>query len=120
MATSGFEAQVRERAGGTAVVDMVGEVNAQAEAALDTAYASAAELNATSILLNFEQVEYMNSTGIALVVGLLARAKKDRRQIMAYGLSDHYRKIFEITRVSDFMHLYDSEESAVGDSAHAG
>ena len=120
MATSGFEAQVRERDGGTAVVDMVGEVNAQADAALDAAYASAAQLDATSIVLNFEQVEYMNSTGSALVVGLLARAKKDRRHIMAYGLSDHYRKIFEITRVSDFMHLYDSEESAVGDAAHAG
>jgi anti-anti-sigma factor len=120
MASSGFEAQVRERAEGTAVMDMVGEVNAQAEAALDAAYASAAELNATSIILNFQQVEYMNSTGIALVVGLLARAKKDRRDIMACGLTDHYRKIFEITRVSDFMHLYDNEDSAVSDSAHAG
>jgi anti-sigma B factor antagonist len=120
MASNGFEARVRQREGETAVVDMVGEVNAQAEAALDAAYASAAEFNATSIVLNFEHVEYMNSTGIALVVGLLARAKKDRRDIMACGLSDHYRKIFEITRVSDFMHVYDSEESAVGDSARAG
>lgn len=120
MATSGFETNVRERAESTAIIDMTGEVNAQAESALEAAYSSAAELGATSIVLNFEQVDYMNSTGIALVVGLLARAKKDRRHIMAFGLSDHYRKIFEITRVSDFMHLYDSEDSAVGGAARTG
>ena len=120
MATSGFEAEVRKRAGGSAVIDMSGEVNAQAEGALDRAYSSAVESGATSIVLNFEHVDYMNSTGIALIVGLLARAKKDRRQISACGLSDHYRKIFEITRVADFIHLFDNEDSAVEHSAQAG
>jgi anti-sigma B factor antagonist len=55
----------------------------------------------------------MNSTGIALVVGLLARARKSKRRIVACGLSPHYREIFEITRLADFMPVFRDETSAL-------
>jgi anti-anti-sigma factor len=65
------------------------------------------------VLLNFADVEYINSTGIALIVGLLARARKHGTRVLAAGLSEHYREIFEITRLADFMELYPDEEGAV-------
>ena len=65
------------------------------------------------MLLNFEAVEYINSTGIALIVGLLARGRAEARNIVAFGLDDHYREIFTITRLSDFMTLFPDEDSAV-------
>ena len=55
--------------------------------------------------LNFSGVDYINSTGIALIVGLLARARAAHRPIAAVGLSEHYREIFTITRLSDFMEI---------------
>ena len=60
-----------------------------------------------------EAVDYINSTGIALIVGILARSKKEQREVLACGLSEHYRKIFEITRVADFMHLFQDEQAAI-------
>jgi anti-sigma B factor antagonist len=57
----------------------------------------------------------MDSTGIALLVGLLARTRRDGRELSAYGLSEHYREIFAVTRLSDFIHVYDDEPTAVGD-----
>ena len=64
--------------------------------------------------LDFTNVDYINSTGIALIVGLLARARADACAISARGLSPHYREIFEITRLSDFMTIITDSE---GDAA---
>jgi anti-sigma B factor antagonist len=98
---------------GTAVIDLVGEINVASEAALNQAYDSAEKNNPSQIVLNFKNVVYMNSTGIALVVGLLARARKTHRKLAVFGLSDHYQEIFRITRLSDFMQLYEDEHSAL-------
>ena len=57
---------------------------------------------------NFSRTEYINSTGIALIVRLLADARTREIEIAACGLSEHYRKIFEITRLSDFMRITDA------------
>lgn len=112
MPASPFEAKVRREPGVT-IVDLSGEVNAFARERLETAYAEAVAEDPSKILLNFEEVTYINSTGIALVVGLLAKARASHRQVLACGLSDHYREIFTITRLADFMTIYPDERSAV-------
>jgi anti-anti-sigma factor len=109
-----FAVHVRQESGAeVAVVEMRGEINALAENELNAAYAQAIESDPARILLNFSEVDYINSTGIALIVGLLARARKEHRAINACGLSDHYREVFEITRLSDFMSIFPDEASAV-------
>ena len=74
-----FEASVRSQPDAqppAAVIDLHGEINATAEAKLNAAYAEAEGQNPPSIVLNFGDVSYMNSTGIALIVGLLARGAR--------------------------------------------
>lgn len=107
-----LEVKVREQPS-AAIIDLHGEINAFAEAALDAAYAQAEAHNPEVILLNFTDVDYINSTGIALIVGLLARARKARRRLLAYGLSEHYQEIFQITRLADFMEVFANEASAL-------
>ncbi len=113
-----FSAEVRHR-DGVAIIDMHGDINGDAEAGIDHAAREAEAFLPTTILLNFTSVGYINSTGIALIVGLLARARRDRRNIVACGLSDHYREIFTITRLSDFMRMFPDEDTAVADSPAA-
>ncbi len=98
---------------GTAVVDLPAQIDSTAEHALNAAYAAAAEHGSKTVLLNFAGVDFLSSTGIALIVGILARARKDGRTITAAALSDHYREIFEITRLSDFMTIYADENTAL-------
>ncbi len=111
-----LEARVRHH-NGTAIIDLRGELDAEAEDALDRAYgeatASGAEHGSSHVLLNFEQVSYMNSKGIALLIGLLMRARGEDRQVLACGLSDHYREIFTITRLVDYMAPFPDEASAL-------
>lgn len=99
-----FSANVRSD-NGTPVLEMHGDINAFAEDALNEAFTEAQKQQADSIVLDFANVEYINSTGIALIVGLLARARAAKRATIASGLSEHYREIFRITRLSDFMEI---------------
>jgi anti-anti-sigma factor len=112
MTTSELPIVVRRR-GGVAVIDMVGDVNASAESALDTAWAEATHEPPEAVVLNFEGTGFINSTGIALIVGLLASARAHAIPIRAYGLTPHYREIFEITRLADYLAINPDEESAV-------
>ena len=112
MGTRELEATVRER-DGAAVIDLVGEVDASADRPLSEAYEMATGGRSGFVVLNFADTEYINSTGIALIVGLLARARAQEVAVTACGLSDHYREIFEITRLADFMTIADSVYRAV-------
>lgn len=109
--TERFDAPVRREAS-TGIIDLVGVLDADAGTALADAYV-AAGADAGRVVLNFAPMTFMNSSGIALVVELLARARVDRREVHAVGLSDHYRQIFEITRLSDFVTIHADEASAV-------
>jgi anti-anti-sigma factor len=106
MAATEFAAQVRHE-DGALVLDLAGDVSAAAEHKLLEAYAKAG--GETVVLLDFSAVDYINSTGIALIVGLLAQARAAGQEVQARGLAEHYREIFRITRLSDFMTILDDE-----------
>jgi anti-anti-sigma factor len=112
MATGKFAANVRHQPR-VAVVDLQGEINSFAEQVLNTAYEEAMSQQPELLLLNFQEVDYINSSGIALIVGILKRVQKDRRPLAACGLSEHYLEIFQITRLADFLHLFSNESDAL-------
>ena len=112
MATRPLESAVRYQ-GEVALIDLRGEINGIAEEVLNEAYSEAARSDPPVIVLNFSEVDYINSTGIALIVGLLAKARQARRRLLVFGLSEHYQEIFSITRLSDFMSIFPDEESAI-------
>jgi len=98
--------------GTTAVIDLTGDINRTAEPVLTAAYAEVLAADCTNIILNFAGTDFINSTGIAVIVGLLARARQEGRTVSACGLTDHYQHIFEITRLADFMPMFPDEVTA--------
>ena len=95
------------------IIDVKGELTAFAEGVLMDAYNQASEGGARAIVLNFEGLEYMNSSGIGLLVTLLIRVNREKQKLLTYGLSDHYRSIFQITRLDDAIGIHGSEDEAV-------
>jgi anti-sigma B factor antagonist len=95
-------------------IDVEGELTAFAEDVLMDAYQQASTEGVRAIILNFEGLEYMNSSGIGLLVTLLIRVNRHKQRLLTYGLSEHYRTIFQITRLDDAISIYDTEEEAVG------
>ncbi len=104
---------VRKVSDKVSVIDVEGELTAFAEGVLMDAYNQASDGRVHAIILNFEGLEYMNSSGIGLLVTLLIRINRERQKLLTYGLSDHYRNIFQITRLDDAVGIFDSEEEAV-------
>lgn len=88
---------------------MQGDLDGRADETLGSAYAEVAAIGPGRVTLDFHDVGYINSTGIALVVRLLADARRDGRAVRAVGLSPHYREIFRITRLSDFMDIVEGD-----------
>src|SRR5215212_5364790 len=116
MPTKHLDTSVRQERS-IAVIDLTGEINGFAQEALDAAYAEVESSDPEAILLNFEGIDYINSTGIALIVGLLARSRASKRRLLTCNLSEHYVEIFDITRLSDFISVLPDEESAIADAS---
>jgi anti-sigma B factor antagonist len=95
------------------VLDIRGDVTASSEPVLMSAYGKAVEQGAQTIVLNFDGLEYMNSGGIGLLVTLLIRANRARQRLLACGLSEHYRQIFDLTRLNDAIGIYENETAAL-------
>ena len=104
---------VRKASEKASIIDVQGELTAFAESVLMDAYNQASDGQVRAIILNFEELEYMNSSGIGLLVTLLIRINREKQQLLTYGLSDHYMSIFQITRLDDAIAIHDSEEEAV-------
>ncbi len=115
--TTNLQCTVRSPEGHASVIDIVGEVGTGAEPILSEAYATASEGGATVVILNFTGLEYMNSSGIGVLVTLLIRANRKGQQLCAVGLSDHYREIFELTRIDEAIAIFASEEEALSATA---
>jgi anti-sigma B factor antagonist len=107
-ATATFDVR---RHGPASVVDIRGDVTAGSEGVLMNAYEATGD--ARAIVLNFTALDYMNSGGIGLLVTLLVRAGRQGQRLLAFGLSDHYRQIFELTRLDEAVGIHDSEHEAL-------
>jgi anti-sigma B factor antagonist len=95
------------------VIDIAGEITSFSEKEISTAHEEAARGGVDAVVLNFQDLEYMNSGGIGLLVTTLIRAQRSGHRLMAYGLTDHYRQIFSLTRLDEAIELYDTEASAL-------
>ena len=99
---------------GQATITIHGDLSGAADAQLTGAYDEARAAGMTGLTLDFSQAAYINSTGIAVLVRILAAGRRDGIEVRARGLSPHYIEIFEITRISDFMRIERDEPATAG------
>ncbi|MBI3941858.1 MAG: STAS domain-containing protein [Chloroflexi bacterium] len=95
------------------IIDLQGDVNSAGDAAIKAAYNSATGEGARHILFNFEKVEYINTSGIAVLIGIVMDAQKAQQKILFFHVNRHYQKIFDLVRLPMYAKIYDSEAEAV-------
>jgi anti-sigma B factor antagonist len=113
MYETNMSATVRHLNEAVSAIDIAGGVTGFGESILMDAYANATGKGASAIVLNFEGLKYMNSSGIGLLVTMLIRAQRQGQRLLACGLNDHYRQIFELTRLNEAILLFDTEMDAL-------
>ena len=112
MAEGTLSLDVRQ-AGHACILDVQGDITSASEQTLMDAYNQASTNSPQAVVLNFSGLEYMNSGGIGLLVTLLVRANRQKQKLLAFGLTDHYQQIFELTRLDEAIAIHDSETDAV-------
>ncbi len=104
---------VREASAQARVIEIKGDITAGSEEVLIDASSRASESGVKAIVLDFSGLDYMNSGGIGLLVTLLVRAQRQKQGVLAFGLSDHYAQIFELTRLDEAVSIHDTEADAL-------
>ena len=104
---------VRRVSEAASIVDVKGDITAASEPALMDAFTRASGDRTRAVVLNFDGLEYMNSGGIGLLVTLLVRANRQKQRLLAFGLSEHYRQILELTRLDEAIGVHVDEAAAL-------
>jgi anti-sigma B factor antagonist len=117
MTASAAQMHVHSIQPGATVIAISGDVTAACEQDLMLAHEKATDDGATVIVLDFTDMEYMNSGGIGMLVTLLVRGQRRQQRIAAVGLSEHYRQIFQLTRLDEVIELFDTAAEAVAGPA---
>ncbi len=113
MAPATVRMQVRKIDPKISIIDISGEVTSAAEKTLMDCYTESSNTGARAIILNFSGLEYMNSSGIGLLVTLLVRTNRQKQRLMSFGLSEHYRHVLTITRLDEAIAIHATEQEAL-------
>ena len=95
------------------ILDIQGEVTALSENVLMAAHTQTTDWNSRTIILNFSGLGYMNSGGIGLLLKLFIRANRQKQRLLICGLSEQYRKVFDLTRLDEAAGIYGTEAEAL-------
>ena len=89
-----------------------GDITSASEPAILGTYEGLAPETSRRILLDFSKVEYLNSSGIALIIQLMYAASKKGQAIQTFGLTPHFQKVFTMVGITKYTKLHPDEAAA--------
>lgn len=98
---------------GVAIIDLVGDVTTFAEEKINNAYREVTNQGSRNVLLNFRQNDYINSAGIAILIGIVTEVNRNNQKLAVSGLSQHFQKIFRMVGLAQYAEIYQDEEEAI-------
>lgn len=98
----------------TAIYEASGEIDLHRSAEFQQALLALAAEKPEQIVLDLAGVDYMDSSGVASLVKLLARVRRDGIGLKLAGMKPRVRSVFEITRLDTVFDIYGSTEEATG------
>ncbi len=96
-----------------AVLRFEGDIASTSKDAVLGAYQALPKAAVKLVLLDFTRVDYINSSGIALVIQLLIEASSAGQKVCAFGLSTHFSKVFTMVGITKYAELFPSETEAL-------
>ena len=104
-----------EQKGEVTIMNIRGDVTSFSEMPLKESYRKLVEQNAWKIILKFDQDAYINSGGIALLIQMMHQMRENKQSTAISGISEHFKKIFNMVGISKFAHIFDTVENALED-----
>lgn len=98
---------------GVWIIDLEGDVTTFAEDAITSAYEKVSGEGAKHIVINSRQSDYINSAGIAILIGVVTEVNRKGQKLAISGLSAHFQKIFRMVGLAQYADIYAGEDEAV-------
>lgn len=114
-----FDIGVIER-GGWTVVSVTGELDVATAPGLRNQIVKLASNGTSKLLLDLSGVEFLDSTGLGVIIGALKRLKGLGGELRLCGGEPGIRRVFELTGLDKILHLYDTADAAISDTAGDG
>ena len=95
------------------VLRFEGDISSSSKEAVLGSYQSLNKVTVKIVLLDFTKVEYINSSGIALIIQLLMEASNAGQKVLAFGLSPHFQKVFTMVGITKYAGLFPDQASAL-------
>lgn len=99
--------------GGTYVVDVTGEIDVHTAPRFKDALKRLTDDEHYELVINLQNVDYIDSTGLGVLVGLQKRAREHDGAVSLVLTDPHIKKIFDIMGLFRVFWIFDDEQSAV-------
>ena len=96
-----------------AIIDMKGEVSSFADATINSAVSTIVSEGYRQLIMNFSDVGYINSSGIAILIGIVTSPANKEVTFVVYGLTPHFKKIFRMIGLTQYVKVLTTEEEAL-------
>ncbi|MEW6556844.1 MAG: STAS domain-containing protein [Elusimicrobiota bacterium] len=98
---------------GIMILAVKGDIELNTAPQLQEEFQSLKDNNITKVVVNLSQVNYIDSSGLGTFIGALKMFNAVNGKIVLAGLSSNLKKIFEITRMSNFFSIYETDTQAL-------
>lgn len=108
--------QIKEKeAGGVVVCAVEGEINIDTSPDVRKTFDKLIGAQKKKIIMNFEKLNYIDSSGLATLIEMLQRLKKTDGKLRLCCISDKIKSIFEITKLEKLFEIFATEQEALKD-----
>jgi anti-anti-sigma factor len=97
------------------ILHIKGDVTSVTGESIEEAYHKVSNAGAKKMLFYFDQDGYINSGGIAILIGIASESRKNGQTIRVTGLSGHFQKIFNMVGLTKYTEIFQTEELALKD-----
>ena len=102
-----------EQLGEVTIMNIRGDITSFSEIPLKDSYRKVVDQDARKIILKFDKEAYINSGGIALLIQIMYQIKENKQIAAITGISDHFKKIFNMVGITKFASIFDTVENAL-------
>ena len=99
-----------------AIIDLKGEVTSFADEIINSVVNTIVSEGFQKIVLNFSEISYINSSGIAILIGVITSPSNKDVTFKVYGLTSHFKRIFRMIGLTQYVNVLGTEEEALAAS----
>lgn len=108
-----MEISVKELENNTVVIKLFGDIDIYTSSDLKDAMISQVDFGAKRIIIDMEDVHYIDSSGIGVFISVLGTFKKVNGKIGLVKITEPVKKVLELTKLTSFLPIYSTEVEAV-------